>query len=150
MELEKEIQQVKPFRNEYHKATVNIIFTGKWMLQFIALLLKSYNLTHQQYNILRILRGKFPNSISVMQIRDRMLDKMSDVSRIIENLRKKALIMRTACNDDRRRMDVRITEKGLKLLAEIESENEIMDEHLSSLNEKEIRQLNQLLDKLRD
>ncbi len=150
MSLEKEIHQVRPFRNEYHKATVNIIYTGKWMLQLILDVLRPYKLTLQQYNILRILRGKFPEAITVTYFRDRLLDRMSDASRIIEVLRKKGLVKRNICEENRRRMDVLITQKGIQLLDEIEKENERMDKYSSSLNDQEIIQLNFLLDKLRN
>ena len=76
MILEKEIQQVKPFRNNYHKAAVNLIFTGKWMIQFHSDVFKQYNLTIQQYNILRILRGRNPGATTVKLIRERMLDRV--------------------------------------------------------------------------
>lgn len=148
--LEKEIQQVKPFRTAYHKAFVNIIFTGKWLLQFTADMLKPYSLTLQQYNILRILRGKYPGATTVLHVRKSMLDRMSDASRIIEHLRKKGLVERTVCERNRRQMDVKITQSGLHLLKEVEVHNELMDNKLSSLNEQEIRQLNLLLDKVRN
>ena len=149
MPLEKEIHQVKPFRNDYHKALVNIIYTGKWMLQFSADVLKPYTLTPQQYNILRILRGKYPEGITIKFIRQRMLDRMSDASRIVEHLRKKGLVERNICIGNRRMVDVLITKKGLHLLDEIKKEDERMDKYLSGLNEQEITQLNSLLDKLR-
>lgn len=150
MELEKEIQQVKSFRNEYHKAAVNLIFTGKWIVQFHADIFKPYCITIQQYNILRILRGQYPNATTVKLIRERMLDRMSDASRIVELLRKKELVERTIRQTDRRKMDVMITQNGINLLGEIEKENERMDKRLTSLNETEIVQLNFLLDKLRN
>lgn len=149
MILEKEIQQVKPFRNNYHKVAVNLIFTGKWMIQFHSNVFKQYNLTIQQYNILRILRDRNPGATTVGLIRERMLDRMSDTSRIIELLRKKKLVERNICEEDRRKMDVVITQKGLDLLEEIEKENERMDKHLSALDEEEIVLLNDLLDKVR-
>lgn len=149
MTLEHDIHQLKGFRNDYQKASVNIIFTGKWMMQFHSDVFKPYNLTIQQYNILRILRGTHPESLTVKLIRERMLDRMSDASRIVELLRKRKLVERTICDGDRRRMDVIITENGLQLLQEIEKENERMDNHLSALNEQEVSQLNFLLDKLR-
>jgi DNA-binding MarR family transcriptional regulator len=150
MQLEKEIHQVKPFRNDYHKASVNIVYTGKWMMQFHADILKPYGLTIQQYNILRILRGQYPNATTVKLIRERMLDRMSDASRIVELLRKKGLVERTICAGDRRRMDVVITQLGIYRLIEIENENERMDKRLFSLDDQEIIQLNTLLDKIRN
>src|ERR1035437_7608907 len=149
MELEKEIHQVKGFRNDYQKASVNIIYTGKWMMQFHADVFKPYNLTIQQYNILRILRGQHPNAATVKLIRERMLDRMSDASRIVELLRKKGLVERTIRETDRRKMDVVISQQGLQLLRETEKEDERLDKRLSTLNETEITQLNLLLDKLR-
>lgn len=149
MKLEKEIQQVKPFRNDYHKASVNLIFSGKWMIQFHSDVFKKYNLTVQQYNILRILQGMYPGTTTVKLIRDRMLDRMSDASRIVELLRKKGLVERNISSTDRRRTDVVITGKGSDLLKEIENENESMDNRLSSLNKDEIILLNSLLDKVR-
>ncbi len=149
MRLEKEIQQAKPFRNNYHKASVNLVFTGKWMIQFHSDVFKQYNLTIQQYNILRILRGRSPAAATVKFIRERMLDRMSDASRIVELLRKKELVERNICGLDRRKMDVVITQKGLNLLEEIEKENERVDKYLSGLNEEEIVLLNDLLDKVR-
>jgi MarR family transcriptional regulator, multiple gene regulator MgrA len=149
MKLEKEIQQVKPFRNEYHKAAVNLIFSGKWMIQFHSDIFKKYNLTIQQYNILRILKGIYPQATTVKLIRERMLDRMSDASRIVELLRKKGLVERNISSSDRRMSDVVITFKGSELLKEIEKENEFMDNRLSSLKEEEIVLLNNLLDKVR-
>ncbi len=149
MMLEEEIKQERPFRNDYHKASVNLVFTGKWMIQFHSEVFSKYNLTIQQYNILRILKGKHPEAATVKLIRDRMLDRMSDASRIVELLRKKRLVDRNICKDDRRRMDVVITNKGINLLAAIEKESEYMDKRLSALDEGEIILLNQLLDKIR-
>jgi len=149
MKLENEIQQVKPFRNNYHKAAVNLIFTGKWMIQFHSDAFKKYDLTFQQYNILRILRGRNLKASTIKLIRERMLDRMSDASRIVELMRKKKLVERNICGEDRRKMDVIIMQKGLELLEEIEKENECMDKHLSALNEEEIVLLNDLLDKVR-
>jgi DNA-binding MarR family transcriptional regulator len=150
MKLEKEIQQVKPFRNDYHKASVNLIFSGKWMIQFHSDVLKKYHLTVQQYNILRILQGVYPGTITVKLIRERMLDRMSDASRIVELLRKKELVERNISSSDRRKTDVVITGKGTTLLKEIEKESEYMDNRLAALNKEEIALLNNLLDKVRD
>lgn len=151
MTLETDIQQVRPFRNDYHKATVNIIFTGKWMMHFIFDLLKPYDVTPQQYNILRILRGKYPEAVTVEYIRERMLDRMSDASRTVSLLMRKGMIERSVCEKNRRRMDVLITLKGLTLLDEIENVNDVlMDRRLAQLNTQEIIQLNSLLDKLRN
>lgn len=119
------------------------------MIQFHSMVFGKYNLTIQQYNILRILKGRYPGAATVKLIRERMLDRMSDASRIVELLRKKGLVERNICNTDRRRMDVVITNKGTNLLKEIEKESELLDKRLSTLNEEEIVLLNNLLDKVR-
>lgn len=148
MKLEEKIKQTRPFRNNYHKAAVNLIYSGKWILQIHAEIFKRYKLTIQQYNILRILRGQYPKGITVKLIRERMLDKMSDASRIVEGLRKKGLLERNIRQTDRRKVNVLITDKGLHLLSRIDNENGRMDNFLSALTEEECSQLCNLLDKL--
>ncbi len=150
MKIQGVIKQGKPFRNAYHQTTVNLIFTGRWIFNLHNELFKTFGLTLQQYNILKILKGQYPKSATVKLIRERMLDKMSDASRIVENLRKKKLAARKLNAGDRRRVDVTITQKGLDLLNSIEeNESTTMDNFLSKLHPKEIEQLNTLLDKLR-
>ena len=148
MKLEDEISQDK-FRNEYHKAAVNLIFTFSWLRSYQEKVFKPNGITSQQFNILRILRGQHPKPANIKLIRERMLDRMSDCSRIVEKLRAKGLIERTICPADRRHVDVIITKKGLDLLAKLDAVSEEADKFLSNLNEKEIKQLNSLLDKLR-
>ncbi|MDP1726397.1 MAG: MarR family transcriptional regulator [Bacteroidota bacterium] len=151
MELDKEIWQIKPFRNVYHRAAVNLIYTGKWIINYHSGIFKKYGLTLQQYNILRILNGQYPNAATVKLIQERMLDKMPDASRIVENLRKKGLIQRDLNSGDRRSVDVIITNKGIELLNTIaEKENHAMDEFLINLDPEETEQLNYLLDKIRN
>ena len=148
MELEKEIFQNK-FRNAGHKLAINIYYTYNWLNSLHSALLKPQGLTSQQFNVLRILRGQNPNPASVKLIRERMLDKMSDASRIVEKLRVKGLVNRDISAADRRECEIFITDKGLKSLAEIDREDEKVDEIFSTLTEEEIQQLNMLLDKLR-
>ena len=148
MKLEDEILQ-KHFRNEYHKAAVNVIYSYNWLVDYQVNLFKPYGITMQQYNILRILRGQYPKPATIKLIKERMLDKMSDASRIVEKLRLKGLVERNICSNDRRNVDVCITEKGLELLSQIDKHDDETDAKLSTLNEEEIKQLNDLLDKLR-
>ena len=101
MKLEDEILQ-KHFRNEYHKATVNVIFSYNWLVDYQVKLFKPYGITMQQYNILRILRGQYPKPATIKLIKERMLDKMSDASRIVEKLRLKGLVERNICSNDNR------------------------------------------------
>src|ERR1035437_5437721 len=106
MNISQAIKQGKSFRNAYHKTSVNLVFTGRWIFNLHNELFKTFGLTLQQYNILRILKGQYPNPATVKLIRERMLDKMSDASRIVENLRKKEFITRELNIDSRRKVDV--------------------------------------------
>jgi DNA-binding MarR family transcriptional regulator len=148
MSIEKDIQQSK-FRNEYHKTVVNLIFTYNWITEKTKQFFEKGDITSQQYNILRILRGA-GKPLSTLQIRQRMLDKMSDTSRIVDRLVKKELVQKVICKTDRRLVDVTITDAGLQLLDKLDSYNEQMDAMLESLTEEEAKMLNNLLDKIRN
>lgn len=149
MKLEQEIKQSK-FRNEYHKLAVNVLYTNGWLMNLYSTLFSKYGITSNQYNILRILRGQYPNPATINLLKERMLDKMSDASRLVERLRIKGFVKRDLSSKDRRCVDVIITEKGLKLLAEIDKLNDKHDSFLKNLSESEAKKLNNLLDKLRD
>ena len=148
MELEKEINQ-KKFRSESHKLMVNIIYTFNWLNGQQSDFLKPYKITYQQFNVLRILRGQQMQPASIKLIRERMLDKMSDASRIVEKLRMKGLVERHICQHDRRSCQVFITQKGMDLLSEIDRNQVTQTDLMISLSELEKVQLNLLLDKLR-
>jgi DNA-binding MarR family transcriptional regulator len=148
MKLEEEIHQ-KKFRNEYHKLAVNIIFTHGWLIEHQNRLLKKYKVTGAQFNILRILRGQHPNPASVNLLKERMLDKMSDASRLVDRLISKGLVDRKICPDDRRRVEVKITDAGLSLLQKIDEHNNEFDNNLIHLSEHDAKTINDLLDKLR-
>jgi DNA-binding MarR family transcriptional regulator len=115
MSLETEIHQ-REFRNEYHKAILNIMVTNNHIVGEMNALFKNFEITRQQYNVLRILRGQYPGHASIFLIRDRMLDKMSDASRIVERLRVKEFVLREYGSKDKRSVEVSITTKGLQLL----------------------------------
>ena len=148
MTLEKEINQRK-FRNEYQKSAINIIYTYNWLTEKINKVFHEWDITSQQFNILRILRGA-GKPLSTLQIRQRMLDKMSDTSRIVDRLVKKGLVKKTICKADRRLVDVTISEKGKKLLEKIDAYDEQMDKIMMNLTEAEAAVLNGLLDKIRN
>jgi DNA-binding MarR family transcriptional regulator len=148
MSLEKDIHQPK-FRSEYHKMTVNLIYTYNWVMEMSRRLFEKEDLTPQQFNILRILRGA-AKPLSTLQIRQRMLDKMSDTSRIVDRLMKKDLVKKVVCKTDRRLVDVTISDKGLSLLETLDSYNDELDNQLKGLSEEEAKTLNHLLDKLRN
>jgi DNA-binding MarR family transcriptional regulator len=147
--LEKLITQ-KTFENENQRGLISLIFIGNWITSRHQQFFKRYGITMQQFNILRILRGQHPQAASINILKERMLDKMSDVSRLVERLRKADLVERKNSEMDRRAVDVRINDKGLQLLKLIDTEIKQLDSTLQSLNEKEVVQLNKLLDKMLD
>ncbi len=148
MKLEDEIKQTR-FRNEYQKLAVNLIYTGSWINFKSYEMLKPFRLTTQQFNILRILRGQYPNPATVNLLIERMMDKMSNASRIVDKLVDKKLVERKLKEDDRRCVDVIITDKGLKLLDKIEASEKQIEKTFETLTLKEAKELNILLDKLR-
>lgn len=146
MKIEEEIHQTS-FKSENQKAAINILFTANNMNMKSFKILKEFGLTIPQYNILRILRGQHANSASINLLIDRMLDKASNASRIVEKLREKNLVERTTNSIDRRSVDVIITETGLSLLAKIDVVDEEFHFGTDSLSLAEVMMLNHLLDK---
>ena len=149
MKIEEAINQ-KKFKTEFQKATVNLIYTHNWLNNKFKKFLKTYKITQQQFNVLRILRGQFPEPISTSTIRNRMLDKMSDASRIVDRLCKKGLVERRVCSTDKRLVDEIINEEGLKLLSEIDLHQDTIDIAKNGLTVEEASQLSDLLDKMRN
>ena len=125
MGIEKDIQQTY-FRNEFQKMSINIIYTANWLNEKMGQILATEDITQQQYNILRILRGS-ECPLSTLKIRERMLDKMSDTSRIVDRLIVKGLVEKTACQKDKRLVDITISKKGLQLLEKLDSLNDHID-----------------------
>jgi len=149
MKLEEAIKQ-KSFRSERQKLNINFIYTYSWIVNHQKPIYEEYGLTMQQYNVLRILRGNHPEPYSTHMIRDRMLDKMSDVSRIVDRLCKKGLVDSNQCRSDKRLVDVMITEDGLKLLKKMDKIVIEMEGMFNNLSSKEQIKLNELLDKIRN
>lgn len=149
MKLEEAIQQ-KSFKSEGQKLNLNLIYTYSWLVNHQKSFYEEFDLTMQQYNVLRILRGNFPEPYSTHMIRDRMLDKMSDVSRIVDRLCKKDLVKSSKCSSDKRLVDVVITEKGLQLLKKMDRKVNKLETVFGNLTSKEQIQLNNLLDKMRE
>src|SRR5580698_6545496 len=147
MALEKDINQ-QVFRSEYQKAGINLIYTYNWMNEKVTRLFEPFDITQQQFNILRILRGA-GQPLSTLQIRQRMLDKMSDSSRIVDRLVIKGMVKKNISKADRRLVDVTITARGLKLLEKIDTYNDQVDGIMMNLSVSEAKALNQLLDKIR-
>jgi len=147
MSIENDINQ-RNFKSEYQKAIVNLVYTYNWTTAQLKNIFDYENLTMQQFNILRILRGS-NNPLSTLQIRERMLDKMSDTSRIVDRLILKELVKKNTCKADKRLVDVTITNKGKDVLAKLDKHETTMENIIQSLTESEAKMLNTLLDKMR-
>ena len=147
MGIEHDIQQAS-FRNEFQKMGINLLFTANWLNEQIGKMLSEEGVTQQQYNILRILRGS-ATPLSTLKIRERMLDKMSDTSRIVDRLIAKELVLKNTCEKDKRLVDITLSPKGLDLVDQLDQYNERIDALLKGINESEAQMMNQILDKIR-
>ncbi len=150
MRIEDEIKQLA-FSDDYQKAFINLSYTAGWLEVRQAEAFKPFGLTLPQFNILRILRGQHPRPATVALLIDRMLDKTSNASRIVDRLVEKQLVTRNVCPANRRAVDIRITDDGLALLGRIDAGNALNPERLGlgDFSADELRQLNDLLDKMR-
>ncbi len=148
MRIDDEIQSSK-FVDNYHKVTVNINYTYGWLTHLFRHIFEKHNLTQQQFNILRILRGQYPNPATINLLKERMVDKMSDASRIVDRLIQKGLVSRCTNTRDRRAVDIRISDAGLKVLDAMDVELQTRNLLRTNLTEEEAGQLSDLLDKLR-
>ena len=147
--LEQEIKQSK-FENEWLKANLNILFTANWLYNKISAVLKPYKVTHEQFNVLRILKGSHPKSMCQKDILSRMIAPNSNVTLIIKKLVDKKLIQVLQSLHDKREYQINITRSGLDLLQEIEKGFKNKNNHFNQLNTSEAFHLNALLDKLRE
>ena len=148
MALEQDIKQEK-FNSEFEKAAINILFTGSWLHNRNAGRLKAHDITPEQYNVLRILRGSHPKALMLAEVTCRMIDKSSNATRLVEKLRQKGLLKREICENNRRQVDISITDKGLAALKKIDIEAESWIESLKIISKSEAQELNRILDKLR-
>lgn len=147
MTIEDEIKQ-SLFSSPYQKLAINLIYTCRSLEFFLKTHFKKQGLTMQQYNILRILRGSSPTPLSTLQIRERMIDKMSDTSRIVDRLLVKKLVTKKICLSDNRLVEIRITIKGLQQLQKLDDVDQKIADFLNVLTADEAIQLNNLLDKI--
>ena len=146
--LKEEIKQTK-FESSQQEAAINLIFTHSWVDSGMKEILKPYNVSPQQYNVLRILRGAYPKNVSAGYIKERMLDKESNITRLIDKLVDKNFVFRCLCPSNRRQMDIIITPVGLKELKNMDAEIKKRDNIFNKLSENEANELNRLLDKIR-
>lgn len=148
MRLEEAIKQ-KEFKDPYNKAIVNLLYTQSFIVTKQSCLFKPFGLSPEQYNVLRILKGQKGSPITVSSIQERMLNKMSNASRLVEKLKQKDMVIREECPSDRRQVDILITEKGMDVLNQLHNQMYELNRSLIQLDEEEVDQLNFLLDKLR-
>src|SRR5437588_11417560 len=148
MNIEEEIQSTN-FEDNYHKAVVNISYTYGWLNNAFRCKFEKHNLTNQQFNVLRILRGQYPKAATINLIKERMIDKMSDASRIVDRLVQKGLVSRCTNDKDRRAVDIQISDKGLEVLSVMDNEFKTKELLKNNLTEEEALKLSDLLDKLR-
>lgn len=150
MKIEQAIKQSK-FESPFQKAVINIIYTANWLRDQQTELFKQHEILPQHYNVLRIVNGKHPKSVSPGDIKEVMLDKGNDVTRLVDKLVKMGFLKRSLCEENRRKIDINLTDKGVKFLKEV---NEPMRKQYHNikkvLSEKEAETLSNLLDKLRD
>lgn len=147
MILEKSIHQTK-FKSEHHKLMLNIIFTASSINSEQTRFFKKYDISSQQFNVLRILKGQYPNPASVGLLQERMLDQMSNASRLVEKLKQKKLLSRRECKTDRRQVDILITEEGLNLLKEISIVFDEVEKGVNKISIEEAKIMNNILDKM--
>lgn len=149
MKLSEAIKQDK-FESDYHKAVINIIYTANWLRDQQMNVFRAFDILPQHYNVLRIIKGRHPNPCSPGEIKEVMLDKGNDVTRLVDKLVKKGLVKRHLCESNRRKIDITITEKGLTFIREL---NDPMKKYFSfvkkHVSEKEAELLSDILDKLR-
>lgn len=148
MSIEQDIKQEK-FSSEYDKAVVNILFTGSWLSNVNSSRLKIHEITPEQFNVLRILRGSHPKAMMLADITSRMIDKSSNCTRLVEKLRQKGMVKREICEGNRRQVDISITDKGLTVLKKIDQEESEWLATLKNISKTEAQELNRILDKLR-
>jgi DNA-binding MarR family transcriptional regulator len=148
MGIEKDIHQIRKFRNEHHKVLVNLMFTNNWIEQQLKQFFEGAGLTLQQYNMLRILNGA-DHPLTTLTIRERMLDKMSDTSRIVDRMVIKQLVKKTTNKTDKRLVDVVITKRGRNLISNLDKEHHRIDGIVKNLSPEEAKLINTLFDKIR-
>ena len=146
--IEEAIKQAE-FKDSYNKVVVNLLYTHSYLVSFQSAVLKPQDLSPEQYNVLRILRGQQGKPVTIAAIQDRMLNTMSNASRLVDKLKAKELVKRDECPENRRKVDVLITEKGLRLLEFLEPQIAALNKNVIHLGEQEVVLLNELLDKLR-
>ena len=148
VKLEQAIKSTK-FKSEVQKAGLNILYTAWWLKTIMSKELKEYGLTHEQYNVLRILKGRFPDQMCVRDIACRMIERSSNVPRIIDRLEVKKLVKRSTSAEDKRETVITITQAGINILDMTTSRIDNLYAKTVSMDEDSAKSLNDLLEQLR-
>lgn len=148
MRLQKELKNSK-IENVFQQTLVNITFTYHWENQNLKAILHPYSITQQQHNVLRILLDQYPKPCTINLLKSKILDQMSDTSRIVDRLIQKGFVFKTVNAHDKRAVDIIISDKGLALLRKLDQEVDFTSARNSKLTIEEAKQLNFLLDKYR-
>lgn len=148
LSLEEQIKN-KPFNNEQLKANINILYTANWLYNKMSAILKPYNLTHEQFNILRILRGSHPRSMCQKDVLSRMIAPQSNITALMKKLVAKGLVVIVKSTSDKREYVINISEQGLELLEKMDTELKPEMLKVNTLSVSEAFHLNSLLDKIR-
>ncbi|WP_422361630.1 MarR family winged helix-turn-helix transcriptional regulator [Reichenbachiella sp.] len=148
MRFEEEIKQ-SSFKNSREKAIINVVFTGNWLRDRADVVLKPYNINEQHYNLLRILRGRHPLTICPSEIKEVLINKRGDLTRLLDKLVNMELVERDVNPDNRRMINLKISEKGMDFLARLDPEMEKLSRTNNALTLEESEQLSNLLDKMR-
>jgi DNA-binding MarR family transcriptional regulator len=138
------------FRNEQHKATLNVLYTAYWFKSHLSIVFKEHGITEEQFNVMRILKGKYPEQMCVRDIASRMLEKNSNVPRIVDRLVAKEMVKRENSTEDKRETLISLTKKGIEQLEKVSTEVEIKSNDIINLSDEEANQLHNLLEKLRE
>ncbi|MCZ2102328.1 MAG: MarR family transcriptional regulator [Chitinophagales bacterium] len=148
MEIDKVIKQGK-FKDNYQKAIVNLLYTSNYFRDIHQPIFKKYEIQGQHYNVLRILKGKYPDPVTPGYIKEVMLDKGTDLTRLIDKLKKKGWVERRICPHNKRQMDITITDLGVEQLTAMSKEMAIEDSQNIRMTPEEYATLSDLLDKMR-
>ena len=149
MSIEEDIKSTV-ILDKKEKTVINLLYTGSWLKEKEFTFFKNYELSSEQYNVLRILRGQKGKPANLSTIQERMLNKMSNTTRLVDKLIKKDLVTRQVCMTNRRKIEIQITQKGLNLLTQLDSKIKLNNKKITkSLDQSELTLLNNLLDKLR-
>ena len=149
MKIEQEIKQII-FESIYHKAYINLLFTNNFLMDSSKKVFTNYDITPQQFNVLRILKGKYPDMMNPGEILSVMIDKKPDLTRLVDRLYERKLVDREVCSDNRRKVEIKITKKGIKLLDNINPQLKDLMKPMKKLSKKESSLLSDLLDKIRE